>query len=123
MANNNGRDSDHEKQSGRTEMIGEEELQTVKQIQAGLNALEQMCSVNTPGRQWFEEQIAQHQKLLRRRFIRDLLLFLSLAFVVLSASLAALARIPAVYFALQAAAVLAVPVIWAANRRKRVKDQ
>lgn len=123
MLNNDGRNSIMEKKHVTPEMTEEEEMEIVKRIQTGLDGLERISPVDTPDRQWFQDQVSRHQKLLRRRFIKDLLIFLSIASIVLSVSLAALARMPAVYLSLQAAALLAVPVIWTVNRRKRVNDQ
>jgi hypothetical protein len=102
--------------------LSEEDADTIMLLRAGLEKLDVLVPVIDPDPRWLEANLVEHGKEIRRRFIRDLVLFLMMALLILTGLAAALLRLPMVFFALQGVAWLAAPAVLLANRRKRVRE-
>jgi hypothetical protein len=93
----------------------------VRLLREGLAGLNHSFPVDTPDAEWFERRIEGARKELKRRLIRDLVLFLLLAAGLLTVMAMAILHLPAIFIALQAAGLLAVPFVIARGSRKRVQ--
>lgn len=103
--------------------LTEAEFETVQLLRAGLEELDEIVPVMEPKLQWLEAQIEEHQSFMRRRFVRDLTLFIGVALLIIFVLVSSLFRLPALFIALQAAALLAPPIFLLTSKRKRVKEQ
>jgi hypothetical protein len=102
--------------------LSEEDAETIRLLRDGLDCLESLAPVFEPAPHWFEAQIEEHAARIRKRFVRDLAIFLSVAVVVLFGLAAAILKVPAAFIVLQAAALLAAPLVALRLYRKRVKS-
>lgn len=101
--------------------VNEIDSEMVKELREGLDKLEQSVPVFSPNLHWFEEQILQHRKQLRKKLVRDLLLFFTIAAIVLSLTVASMLNIPSVYTVFQIFACVLVPAaLWWIQRRRKV---
>jgi hypothetical protein len=103
--------------------LTEAEFETVQLLRTGLEELDGFVPVMEPKLQWLEAQIEEHQSLMRRRFIRDMTVFIGVALLIIFVLISTLFRLPALFIALQAAALLAPPIFLLTLKRKRVKEQ
>jgi len=94
----------------------------IQQLKVALDELEQAIPVMTPNIQWFEQQVIEQRKMLKRRFIRDLSLFIILALVVLTLSFAAYNAIPQLFMLMQLVPFLVIPFYVVQKARKRVSE-
>lgn len=104
-------------------MLAPEDRETIVLLNEGLERLDEWVPVLEPKTQWLELQLAEHAAALRKRFIRDLLLFLLVAAVVLTGLVAALLKLPAVFIGIQGAVLLACPILLLMKERKRVNSE
>ncbi|WP_409342490.1 YxlC family protein [Paenibacillus sp. MBLB4367] len=100
----------------------EEDREIIQRMQNGLEHLERSVPVFPPSLAQLGQQLAEHRQTLRRRLYRDLAIFMIVAVCILAGTIAVLASAPGVWIGVQAAALLAVPVVIARHRRKRVED-
>ncbi|WP_135556851.1 DUF5345 family protein [Paenibacillus cymbidii] len=91
-------------------------------VQAALEWLDREQAPTPPDPAITLALLEEHDRVLRRRFLRDLLLFALLAVCVLAAMFGLYAATPAALLALQAAAVTLAPLLVARLYRKRVKE-
>lgn len=101
----------------------DEDLETIVRIMSGLDELEKAEPVFTPSPQWFDNLVEEHSKVIKRKLVRDLVLFLTVAFVVLFITLGSLVKVPAAYWILQIGVFAAPLYLLTAERRKRVKRE
>lgn len=104
------------------EAIESEESEFIKGMNRGLELLERSVPVFPPNVELLERQLAEHRQTIRRRLQRDLAIFLLIAIGVLTGTIAVLSSAPVVWVGVQIAAMLAVPVVIALHRRRRVED-
>jgi hypothetical protein len=96
-----------------------DEQRAIQELQAGLGHLDKQLPDFTPNLRWFEQQVAEGKRKHRTRLIRDLILFWSMAMLLLTISYMILTSQPIVYIYLQALA-LVVPGLMLAYSGKQV---
>ncbi|WP_102271943.1 YxlC family protein [Cytobacillus massiliigabonensis] len=92
---------DEQKERMENEYIDESFLTIIKEIEDGLESVEQHIPVYSPNLDWFENMVTEKKKQLRKKLIFDVSIFSIVALLVLSAVLFTLYNIPAVFFAVQ----------------------
>lgn len=100
-----------------------EEAETVRLLRGALDRLDTLAPVFEPELHRLEARLEEHAAFLRRRLIRDLALFLTVASIVLSGLAAVILKVPAVFLLLQAAALAAAPVFIIGFYRKKVNSR
>jgi hypothetical protein len=103
---------------GRTQ----EDEQTIEALRVGWEQLDRQTPIYTPRQAWFADQIAERKKRNRRLLVRDLTLFGVTAVVVLSALMAAVVKMPAVFLYAQTLSLVIAPLALLSGRRKRVDE-
>jgi Flp pilus assembly protein TadB len=91
-----------------------------EQLRGELGKLDEWLPVHTPHIVWFEQMVVQHKRELRRRLIRDLLLFWAAALAILAVVLGVVLQNLAVFAAVQAVVLAAAVFTWMRLERKRV---
>lgn len=99
----------------------QEEEAIIRQLQSGYQLLDEITDVPVPELYRLEAQLMEHGKSIRRRFIRDLTLFLATAVCVLLVMAAAFWKLPAAFAALEILAFIA-PAIIIGSARRRMKQ-
>ncbi len=93
---------------------------TVHIIKQGLNSLENV-SIQSPDLQWFEQFVRKEKLLIRRKLIKDLLLFIVCASLILSGVVISLYQIPAVFIALQIGTTFFIAIYTMINIKRKVE--
>lgn len=76
-------------------------LAAVKEIEDGLEMLEENVPVYTPDLQFFENLVAEQRQEMKRKLIRELAIFTVAALLIVTSVLFMLYQVPAVFFILQ----------------------
>jgi len=97
------------------------ELGTKKLI-SELDKLDNIYPVKTPNIEWFQQVVLVEKKQLRRKFIRELALFLIVALTLLSTYLVAFHHFPLVVFVIQIVLTI-LPIIVLTKKRERIADE
>ncbi|MDF2936612.1 MAG: hypothetical protein K0Q90_1985 [Paenibacillaceae bacterium] len=105
----------------RDEMLSSEDERTVELLRSSLDALDRMVPVAEPDHAAFAAQLEKQQRLLRKLFIRELLLFLAMACSFLGVMGLMLVKLPSLFMVVYGAGFL-LPVLLAYKERKRVKE-
>lgn len=100
--------------------VGDEEL--IGMLRSGLDTLDRTVPVVPPEQHRLALQLEEHEAALRKSFIRELAMFITVAVLVLAGMVAAVWRVPVLFVILQTISVLAVPAFLLSQRRKRVKQ-
>ncbi len=78
-----------------------DKVEIVSSINDSFNKFEQSFSFTTPDLQWFEQKIAQQKEQIRKKWRRDLILFSTVAVVILMVMFMTLFQKPILFFSLQ----------------------
>ncbi|WP_066295093.1 YxlC family protein [Bacillus sp. FJAT-29937] len=100
----------------------EDLLFVMKEIEHGLEKIDQGTSINTPNIEWFENLIVEEKKSLKKKLIFDASLFAFIALIILSGILFALYRVPVVFFTIQALTVMFICGFASFQYIKQVKE-
>lgn len=76
-------------------------LAAVKEIEDGLETLEETIPVYTPDLQFFENLVAEQKQAMKRKLIRELAIFTVAALLIVTSVLFMLYQVPSVFFILQ----------------------
>lgn len=76
-------------------------LAAVKQIEEGLDSLEENVPVYTPDLQFFEHLVMEQKQTMKKKLMRDLAIFTVVALLIVSSVLFMLYQLPVVFFILQ----------------------
>lgn len=102
--------------------LDEEDELTVKQLVEGLDKVDQWHPVSTPNLQWFQQNVEQEKKRIRKRQWKDLLTFIAVAIFVLSVGIAVVYRQPILFLYIQLVGIVLLPL--ALNKtRKKVRNE
>jgi hypothetical protein len=82
-------------------LSNKDKIEIVSSINDSLNKLEQSFSFTTPDLQWFEQKIAQQKEQIQKKWRRDLILFSTVAVVILMVMFMMLFEKPILFFSLQ----------------------
>ncbi|MDQ0198082.1 YxlC family protein [Neobacillus ginsengisoli] len=82
------------------EQLNKRDLNAIHKLQEGLNKVDQF-PVYTPELQRFEQMVLREQQNTRKKLIKDLVLFLLIAFFILSGIILSLYQMPVVFILLQ----------------------
>ena len=99
-----------------------DKVEIVSSINDSFNKFEQSFSFTTPDLQWFEQKIAQQKEQIRKKWRRDLILFSTVAVVILMVMLMTLFQKPILFFSLQGLTIfflLDIPVINLEEKERR----
>ncbi|WP_313799166.1 YxlC family protein [Cytobacillus sp.] len=113
---------DKQKEGMENDYIDESLLTIIKEIEGGLESVEQHAPVYTPNFEWFENMVAEKKKQLRKKLIFDVSIFSIVALLVLSTVLFTLYNIPTIFFALQGLAVIFLIGYFSLRLIKQVKE-
>lgn len=113
---------DEQKEGMENEYIDESLLTIIKEIEGGLESVEQHAPVYTPNFEWFEHIVAEKKKQLRKKLILDVSIFSIVALLVLSIVLFTLYNIPTVFFALQGLVAIFIIGYFSIRLIKKVKE-
>lgn len=80
--------------------------ETIFKIEQSLHQLDEGVDVNTPDLKWFEQMVQTNQKEMRRKLQKEILLFMVIASVILSAVIFTLFEMPTVFLVIQGIATL-----------------
>ncbi|PAE25406.1 MULTISPECIES: YxlC family protein [Bacillaceae] len=73
----------------------------VKEIEDGLETLEETIPVYTPDLQFFENLVAEQKQAMKRKLIKELAIFTVAALLIVTSVLFMLYQVPSVFFILQ----------------------
>lgn len=114
------------KKKGLSLYISEQENdpKTVKELQQGLEQMEQVFPVFTPDLNWFEQKIEQTRKNSRKKLLQDLAIFWLIAISLVLVSFMLVYRTPIIYFVVQMVVLLVFIITNVVlHRRKQVERQ
>ncbi|MDF2854586.1 MAG: hypothetical protein K0Q87_437 [Neobacillus sp.] len=82
------------------EQLNNLDLDALHEIQEGFNKIDQF-PVYTPDLQWFNQMVLNEQLNKRKKFIKDLSIFIVIAVVILSGIIISLYQMPTIFIMLQ----------------------
>lgn len=106
----------------RDNQLDEDLLFTLKEIDHGLDAIENGTQLYTPNLEWFENFIVEEKEKQKKKLIFDVILFAFIAMFILSAILFALHSVPVVFFTIQGVAVIVIISFVFMQYVKQVKE-
>lgn len=89
--------------------LTEQDADVIQEIKQGLNKMDDF-PIHTPNLQWFEQLVLKEKQQIRKKLMRDLLVFSIVAFGVLSVVIISLYHMPAVFIGLQIATTLFIAI-------------
>lgn len=89
------------------------------ELHAELSKMEKVFPVFTPDMSWFETQIVTTQREMKKKLVRDLVLFWIMAIMIISVSLILINRFMIIYIVLQIVALLSFLKVTFYFRSKR----
>nr|WP_309098970.1 YxlC family protein [Fredinandcohnia onubensis] len=98
----------------------EEDIETIQDINDALTKIDHHYSVFTPDLQVFEQMVATTQKKQKKKFRRELTVFILIALFILTALITAFFRLPLAFIVIQGIATISMPVYSFFRYRKRV---
>ncbi|PLR89928.1 YxlC family protein [Bacillus sp. T33-2] len=102
-------------------LLDEQMVQTMLQINEGLEQLDESEYIETPDQEWFEQFVASEKEHLKRKFFKDIALFLIVACLIIAAILFSILEMPVVFFMLQGASVVFL-LFYTVRTGKRVAE-
>ncbi|MBY0123109.1 YxlC family protein [Bacillus sp. S/N-304-OC-R1] len=102
--------------------LDEEFLFTMKEIQRGLDTVDQGINMNSPNIEWFENLVEEEKQKLKKKLIFDVSLFAIVALLILSGILFALYSVPMVFVAVQGLAIIFIIAHVSVQHFKKVKE-
>ncbi|MEH7126065.1 YxlC family protein [Bacillus sp. JJ1532] len=100
----------------------EDLLFVMKEIEHGLEKIDQGTPIHTPSLEWFENLIVEEKKNLKKKLIFDASLFAIIALIILSGILFALYRVPIVFFTIQGLTIMFIIGFVSFQYVKQVKE-
>lgn len=89
--------------------LGEhQEDEVIEWIKHGLNSLEDGMEVETPNVEWFEEMIIVQKEVVKKRFLKEVIIFIGIALIIVSTLLLILYELPIFFFVLQGIAIVLI---------------
>ncbi|MBT2690771.1 YxlC family protein [Bacillus sp. ISL-47] len=79
----------------------ENDLAAIKEIEDGLDLLENNVQMYTPDLQFFEQLVLDQRQIMKKKFMREVAIFIVVALLVVSSVLFMLYQLPVAFFILQ----------------------
>ncbi|MBM7660276.1 Flp pilus assembly protein TadB [Bacillus mesophilus] len=102
----------------RESILDQEDEQTVKVLKDGLDKIDQYNPVITPNIQWFQEQVELEKTRIRKKQWKDLLVFISVALLLLVIVIAVVYRQPVLFLYFQLIGIILLPLAFNKKRKK-----
>ncbi|MNC41139.1 hypothetical protein D3C75_898910 [compost metagenome] len=103
------------------EKLSPEDQRVVELMRAGLDALDRTFPVAEPDHAAFAAQLEKQRRIMRKLFIRDLLLFLAMVCSLIGVMGLMLFKLPSLFMVVYGAAFL-LPILLALKERERVNE-
>lgn len=101
--------------------LHEEEMdESIELIKMGLGTLDDGIEIETPNLEWFEQMVIVQQEVTRKKLLKEVIIFLAIALIIVSFVLFTLYQLPIFFFALQGMATLFVIAYSAKHYIKQV---
>ncbi|MFZ7945330.1 MULTISPECIES: YxlC family protein [Bacillaceae] len=104
-----------------SEQQNKQDFDAIHELQEGLEKIDQF-PVYTPNLQWFEQMVIQEQHNKRKKLIKDLSVFFTIAFIILSGLIVSLYQMPAIFILVQIITTVFIVVYTSARLVKRAKQ-
>lgn len=88
------------------ELQDEDQAESIELIKMGLDILDDGIEVDTPSLEWFEQMVVVQKEATQKRFMKEVIIFLTIALIIVSVVLFTLYQLPTFFFALQGMATL-----------------
>jgi hypothetical protein len=99
----------------------EDNERTAEMLYKALSSLDSHLPISTPSSDWFQQQIVIQQALSRRRLFRELLIFITVAVVLLFIFISVVLQQPVLFLAIQCISLVVAPIILILLRKKEVE--
>lgn len=103
------------------ELQNKKDMRAVLELKDGLDKIERF-PVYTPDLQWFENIVITEKEKSRKRLIKDLSLFIMVAFIILSIIIVSLYQMPVIFLIIQIFSTLFIVFYTGAGLKKKVED-
>ncbi|CAM3506163.1 DUF5345 family protein [Marinicrinis lubricantis] len=100
------------------EQLSIEEQEIACALKKGLDLLEENVQVTVPDEGWMKQWVSEQQERIKKRAIRDFLLFLTAALLILLALCGVFIQLPMMFIVLQVIVFFAAPVVIFRSERK-----
>lgn len=94
--------------SSLNELQEDEQQESIQWIKTGLGNLEEGMEVETPNVEWFEQMIVVQKEAARKKFLKEVIIFIGIALIIVSSLLFILYQLPIFFFALQGISIVLV---------------
>ncbi|WP_342430151.1 YxlC family protein [Neobacillus sp. FSL H8-0543] len=82
------------------EQLNNLDLEILHEIQEGFNKMDQF-PIYTPDLQWFNQMVIDEQHNKKKKFVKDLTIFIIIAVIILTGIIVSLYQMPAIFIMLQ----------------------
>lgn len=89
------------------ELTGDEEL--LERLRLGLDSLDRSFPVQQPDPEWLALRLTEHAQIIRKCLIRDIMLFVAVALLILAVMAGILLKLPVLFIAIQVLSGLVIP--------------
>jgi hypothetical protein len=100
----------------------EEYKDSIEFIIKGLDSIDKGIKVETPNIEWFEQMVLEQKEVARKKFVKEVSIFLLLAIIIVSVVLFTLYQVPLIFFALQGLVTIYVLVYSTKESFKQVDE-
>nr|WP_263328445.1 YxlC family protein [Neobacillus sp. Marseille-Q6967] len=103
------------------ELQNKQDMRAVQELQEGLDKIERF-PVFTPDLQWFENIVVTEKEKSRKKLIKELSLFIMIAFIILSIIIVSLYQMPVIFLILQIFSTVFIVFYTGAGLKKKVES-
>src|SRR5699024_313660 len=84
--------------------------ETVKQLEDGLEQLDQWNPVSTPNLQWFQQNVELEKKRIGKKLWKDLLTFIAVAVLFFAVVITVVYQVPSIFLYIQLVGIIFLPL-------------
>lgn len=102
------------------QQIEHDDIDIINEINKGLEKVDSTYQTYTPNVQWFEHMIIKEKEIARKKLIKDLVIFFIVAISVVSLLIITILQAPVIFFIVQLAVTIGLPIGVYITYRRRV---
>lgn len=104
------------------ELQEQDNIESIELIKRSLTTLDEGIEIETPGIEWFEQMVVIQKEAAQKRLMKEVIIFIVIALVIVSFVLFTLYKLPIFFLALQGIATIFIMAYSAKHYVKQVDE-